>query len=271
MFKKTILIAVVAGAFLAPLAAQETLEAAAPAPAASNPALEEVLERVPAILDSTWKSTFHVQTFKGEEQNMVLSAAVQYQDMKHFRVDFEMTVEDEFEGEKKMTFTVLADGTFLYIDSPNMAEVSQGMASGPVKAELGVVEKMLSSQMGGGMNPEAGAMDKNALKTMVKEALADFNFKEEGSGDGLRRFTITSDEANGFISFEKEHWFLHALEMSFKESKVLISTSDNAVVESFPGGTFTFTVAEGKTVMDFTQMMQMAMPPEEADDDDLEF
>lgn len=269
MFKKTILIASLTGAFLAPLSAQEAVEAPAEAPA-SNPALDAIMEHVPAILDNTWKSTFHVKAFEGETQQMDLTASVKFQDKMHFHIDLDMTMEDEFEGEKTMSFTVLADGTFLYLDSPNMAEVSQGMASGPVKVEMALVEKMMGSQMGGGMAP-SGEMDKDALKGMLQEALSEFTFREEGSTEDTRRFILKNDDVDGSISFHKKHWFLHSADMAFEGGKMNITTSDNAVVEAFPEGTFTFTIAEGQSVMDLTPMLQMSMPQEEASDDDLEF
>lgn len=270
MFKKTLLIASVSAALLSPISAQEDgvqLEAAAPV---SNPALDAILEHVPAILEHSWKSTFSVSVHEGESQKMALTAGVKFQDKKHFSIELDMTVEDDFEGEKKMTFSILADGTFIYIDSPSMAELSQGMASGPVKVELALIEKMMASQMGGGMAPE-GAPGKDAIKEMVSGALEGFDFKEEGSSEGLRRFTLSGEEVNGFITFEKKHWFLSSMEMSFDENKAVVNATENAIVENFPEGTFTFTVAEGQTVMDLTSMIQMMAPQEEVADDDLEF
>lgn len=269
MFKKTILFASIAGACMAPLAAQEAAQETE-APAASNPALEAVLEHVPAILDKKWKSTFSVQGFEGENQMMDMTAAVKFQDKKHFAVDMNLTTQDESEGETKMEFAIIADGTYLYLNSPNMAELSQGMMAGPVKVELALFEKMMGSQMGG-MAP-AGGFDKEGISKMIKENLGDFTFKEEGSGEGLRRFVLGKDEVSGFIAFEKEHWFLSSAEIVMgTEGKAVINTSDNAVVESFPEGTFVFTAAEGETVMDLTPMLQMQMPQDEAAEEDLEF
>ena len=59
--------------------------------------------------------------------------------------------------------------------------------------------------------------------------------------------------------------------MSFDENKAVVNATENAIVENFPEGTFTFTVAEGQTVMDLTSMIQMMAPQEEVADDDLEF
>lgn len=271
MFKKTILFASVSVALLSPLSAQESLTPLeAPAPA-SNPALDAILEHVPAILDLSWKSTFSASVHEGETQSMALTAGVQFQDRKHFFLNLGMTVQDDFEGEKEMQFTVLADGTFIYLESPSMAELSGGMASGPVKVELALFEEMMSSQMGGA--PAEEGMDKNAIKEMVSGALEGFTFKEEGSGEGLRRFTLVGEEGNGMIAFEKEHWFLSSMEMSFGEGKAVVNATDSAIVEEFPAGTFTFTVAEGQTVMDLTPMIRMSMPQDQAGvaDDDLEF
>lgn len=264
MFKKTILFASVSAALLSPSFAQESeAQTEAPAPA-SNPALDAILEHVPAILDHSWKSTFNVSVHEGEAQQMALVAGVQFQDKKHFTLNLDMTVQDDFEGEKQMQFSIIADGTFLYVDSPSMAELSQGMASGPVKVELALFEKMIGSQMGGGM-------DKDAIKGMVSGALEGFTFKEEGSGEGLRRYTLAGEDVNGFIAFEKEHWFLSAMEMNFDEGKAVVNATENAIVEEFPEGTFSFAAAEGQVVMDLTPMLQMSMPQEEVADDDLEF
>ncbi|MDA0667264.1 MAG: hypothetical protein O3A95_03635 [Planctomycetota bacterium] len=270
MFKKTILFASVSAALLSPVFAQEVdapIEAPAPV---SNPALDAILEHVPAILDHAWKSTFNVSVHEGEVQSWALVAGVQFQDAKHFSVNLDMTVQDDFEGEKQMQFTVLADGTYIYVDSPSLAELSGGLASGPVKVELALLGKMLSSQMGGGMSGEGG-MDKAAIKKMASGALEGFTFKEEGSGEGLRRYTLTGADVNGFIAFEKEHWFLSAMEMSIDEGKTVVNATENAFIEEFPEGTFTFTVTEGQTVMDLSPMIQMQMPQEEVADDDLEF
>lgn len=269
MFTKTILFASITGACMAPLAAQEEA-AASEAPAASNPALEAVLEHVPAILDKKWKSTFHVQGFEGENQMMDMTASIKYQDKKHFAADLNMTIQDEFEGEQKMSFAIVADGTYLYVNSPNMAELSGGMMAGPVKVEMALFEKMMGSQMGG-MAPEGG-FDKEGIAKTLKEQLGDFTFKEEGSTEGIRRFVLGKDEVSGFVAFEKEHWFLNSAEIVMgTEGKAVINTTENAVVESFPEGTFTFTAAEGETVMDLTPMIQMSMPQEEAGEEDLEF
>jgi hypothetical protein len=269
MFKKTFLFASIAGACMAPLAAQEAAQETE-APAASNPALEAVLEHVPTILDKKWKSTFHVQGFEGENQMMDMTAAVKFQDKKHFAIDLNLTTQDEFEGDMTMTFSVMADGTYIYINSPNMAEVSQGMMSGPVKVELALFEKMMGSQMGGMAGAEG--FDKDAIAKALKEQLGEFTFKEEGSGEGLRRFVMAKDEVTGHMSFEKEHWFLSSAEIVMgTEGKAVINTSENAVVEAFPEGTFTFTAAIGETVMDLTPMIQMSMPQEEVAEEDLEF
>jgi len=269
MFKKTLFIASVSAALLSPISAQEegTQPEAAPA---SNPALDAVIEHVPAILDHSWKSSFNVSVHEGESQSLALTAGVMFQDKKHFSIELDLTVEDDFEGEKKMTFSILADGTFLYMDSPSMGEMTQGMANGPVKVELALFEKMMASQMGGGMAPE-GTPDKNAMKEMISGALEGFDFKEEGSDETLRRFTLSGEEMNGAISFEKKHWFLSSAEVNVGEAKTVVNATENAMVESFPEGTFTFTAAEGQTVMDLTPMLQMSMPQEEVADDDLEF
>jgi len=273
MFKKTILFASVTAALMGPISAQEGETQATETAPVSNPALDAILEHVPAIFDNAWKSTFHISVTEGEKQNADVTVGLKFQDKTHFAVNLDLTVEDDFEGEKQMNFTILADGTFLYVDSPSMAEVSGGMANGPVKVEIAVLEKMIGSQMGGMTG--GGEMDKDAIKKLVGGALEKFTFKEEGSGEGLRRFTLAGDGLNGFVAFEKEHWFLSSLEMNFAEGeesgKAVVNASDIALVEAFPEGTFTFAVAEGQTVMDLTPMMQMSMPQEEVADDDLEF
>ena len=272
MFKKTILFASVSVALLSPLSAQESLTPLeAPVPA-SNPALDAIMEHVP-YLDSSWKSTFGASVHEGETQAVAFTAAVQFQDKNHFFLDLGLTVQDDFEGEKEMQFTVLADGTFIYLESPSMAELSGGMASGPVKVELALFEEMTSSLVGGAPAEAEEGLDKNAIKEMISGALEGFTFKEEGSGEGLRRFTLVGEEGNGMIAFEKEHWFLSSMEMSFGEGKAVVNVTDSAIVEEFPAGTFTFTVSEGQTVMDLTPMLRMSMPQDQAGvaDDDLEF
>ncbi len=275
MFKNLILPVSVAAALLAPLSAQDQPATEAPvAEAATNPALNAILEHVPAILDHSWKSTFHIQAFEGETPKMEMTAAVQYQDTKHFSVDIQMSAEDEFGEQKDMSFLILSDGAFLYLNSPNMAEMSQGMANGPIKVDLATLTKLMQMQLGGGMNPSGGEFNAEAMKGFLNGALEGYTFKEDGSGEGLRRYTLSGEGVEGFIAFEKEHWFLSGLEMKFDEGKAVVDTSDNAVVESFPEGTFTFTVAEGETVMDLTPMLQMSLanaPGAEEAEDDLEF
>ncbi len=262
MIKKSLLFGAVALAAVAPMTAQEAETEAV----AVNPAVQAVVKHVSTLLDSSWKSTFAIEAFEGEKKAMDMTFAVKFMDLKHFRMEIVMNTEDEFEGTVKQTFTVVNDGSYLYLDSPDMAKLSGGMMSGPVKVEWGLLEKMIAAESGVDIN------DGGALKGMLSEAISGLNLKEDGSAEGKRRFVIKEEGASGFMIFDAETWFLESAEIKAEEGHTKITTSDTGKVKEWPEGTFTFTPAEGVVVTDLTSMLQMQMGPMDAgDEEDLEF
>jgi len=271
MIKKSLLFGMVALATAVPAFAQET-EAEAPAPT-QNPALEEVLANVPKLLSKHWQTSMNISVTEGEEAGPKVKVGVKFMDKNHFSLDLNVDIPDEFEA-KKMEFTVVADGTYLYLNSPNMAEVSGGMANGPVKVELATIWKMVALGTEGAMS-EGGA-DADALAGMVRKAANQFTFKEDGSTEGTKRYVIGNEEMTGNVTFLADSWLPKSMEVSGAEGEGgMTMTAENAkLVESFPEGTFSFTPAEGVTVMDLTPMLQMQlnqMGGGEDDGEDLEF
>lgn len=267
MFMKSFLFGAVALAAVAPLTAQET-EAPAPATVATvaNPAADAVVKHVSALLDGSWKSTFAVQVLEGEKKTADVTVGVQFLDIKHFQLDIAMSTEDEFEGAVSQTFMVVADGTFLYVNSPDMAKMTGGMMSGPVKIELAFAEKMISSQANVDIN------DGGALKGLAAEMIGKMSLKEEGSVEGKRRFIVEQEGVSGFMVFDAKSWFLDSAEFSAEGSLTKISVSDSGKVSEWPEGSFTFTAAEGVVITDLTSMIKAQMGPmEEESDEDLEF
>jgi len=265
MIKNSLLLGMVALATAAPSFAQET-EAEAPAPK-QNPALEEVLANVPKLLSKHWQTSMNISVTEGEEAGPKVKVGLKFMDKNHFSLNLNVDIPDEFEA-KKMVFNVVADGTYLFLNSPNMAEVSGGMANGPVKVELATLWKMVAMGTDGAMS-EGGA-DADALAGMVRKAANQFTFKEDGSTEGTKRYVIGNDEMTGNVVFLAESWLPKSMEMSGnKDEGGMTMTAENAkLVESFPEGTFAFAPEEGVTVMDLTPMLQMQMGNMGASDDD---
>ena len=263
MFNKAILFGAVAIAGVAPLTAQE----AAPEAATVNAATQAIIKNVPKIIDSSFQTTFSIDVFNGEEtKEQAMKFSVKFMDLKHWALDISMTSEDEFEGEVTQTFKVLADGSYLYLDSPDIATLSQGFLNGPAKLELAFVEKMLKSEMDFDLNDVAGA------KSKLTEQLSALSFTEEGSTEGKRRFLINQEPASGFMVFNAKTWFLENAEVNAEGMKTVITASDSAKVEEWPEGSFQFKAAEGVVVTDVTAMLQGMMPQSDAGgDEDLEF
>lgn len=255
MIKKSLLFGAVALAAAAPLTAQEaeTQAPAAVTPAAVSPAIQAVVKNVSSLLDSSWKSTFAIQAFEGEKSVMAANVAVKFMDTKHFRLDVNLTTEDEFEGSVEQTFTVVADGTFIYIDTPDMAKMTGGMMSGPVKVELAFAEKAIASQGGIDIN------DGSALKGMLAEGITSLGLKEDGGAEGQRRFVMEKDGATGSIIFDAKTWFLVSAEMKGEDGSGTVTASDTGKMKEWPEGTFSFAAAEGVVVTDLTSMLQMQM------------
>jgi outer membrane lipoprotein-sorting protein len=271
MFNKAILFGAVALAGVAPLSAQEAApDAAAPEVAApANKATQAIVKNVPKILDSSFQSTFAIDVFNAEDKKeQAVNFTVKFQDMKHWALDITVTAEDEFEGEVTQKFNVMADGSYLYLDSPDIATLSQGFLNGPAKLELAFVEKMMKSEMGFDLN------DGKAAKGKMSEALGQLSFKEEGSTEGKRRFLIDQEPVTGFMVFNAENWFLDNAEMNAEGMKTVIKASDSSKVKEWPEGTFTFKAAEGVVVTDVTSMLQGmmgGMGGGEETEEDLEF
>lgn len=264
MFKKALLIGAVALAPALSLHAQEA-EAAAPAPAL-DPAVQALVDNLSTIVESSWKSDFAIQAKEGENVVMDMSLSVQFKDLKHFAFDLSFTTKDEFEGEIKMAMSVVADGSYIYVNSEDMAAMTQGMMSGPVKVELGVLEGMLGAEAG------VDVEDGSALKQMMVEGLKELGLKEEGSTEGKRRYVFSGDDGSGELIFNAKTWFLETGEMKSEEGVMTITGSNSGKVKEWPEGTFTFKAAEGVVVTDLTPMLQMGMgPPPGADEEDLEF
>lgn len=264
MFNKAILFGAVALAGVAPLSAQEAAPEAAPA----NKATQEIVKNVPKILDSSFQTTIAVDVFNAEEKKeQAMHFTVKFMDMKHWALDISITAEDEFEGEVTQKFTVMADGSFLYLDSPDIATLSQGFLNGPAKLELAFVEKMMESEMGFDLNDGAAA------KSKMSEALGEMSFKEEGSSEGKRRFLIDQEPVTGFMVFNAKDWFLDTAEMSAEGMKAVVKASDSSKVKEWPEGTFTFKAAEGVVITDMTSMLQgmMGGMGGEESEEDLEF
>lgn len=264
MFNKAILFGAVALAGAAPLSAQDAAPEAAPA----NKATQAIVKNVPKILDSSFQTTFAIEIFNAEEKKeQAMNFKVKFQDMKHWAIDISVTAEDEFEGEVTQTFTALADGSYLYVDSPDMGTMSGGMLNGPAKLELAFVEKMMKSELGFDLNDGA------AVKTKMSEALGQLSFKEEGSTEGNRRFLIDQEPVTGFMVFNAENWFLDNAEVNAEGMKTVIKASDSAKVKEWKEGTFQFKAAEGVVVTDVTSMLQGMMGGMGGDEteEDLEF
>lgn len=257
MIKKSLLFGTVALATTVPAFAQMT-EAEA-TPVVQNPALEEVLANVPKLMNKHWQTTMNIAIQEGEEAGPKVKVGVKFMDRNHFALDLNLDIPDEFEAQK-MEFHVIADGTYLYLNSPNMAEVSGGMAQGPVKVELATIWKMVEMSTPSGAMKE-GEVNTDALANMVREAASQLTFKEDGSTEGLKRYAISAEDVTGHIAFSADTWLPRAMEMSGPngEGSMKMTATDSKLVESFPEGTFAFTPAEGVTVMDLTPMLQMQL------------
>ncbi len=271
MIKKSLLFGTVALATTVPAFAQEAEAEATPV---QNPALEEVLANVPKLMNKHWQTTMNIDVQEGEEAGPKVKVGVKFMDKNHFALDLNLDIPDEFEAQK-MEFHVIADGTYLYLNSPNMAEVSGGMAQGPVKVELATIWKMVELSTPSGAMKE-GEMNTDALAGMVREAASQFTFKEEGSTEANKRYIMSNEDVSGHIVFAKDTWLPRSMEMSGPngEGSMKMSSSDSKIVESFPEGTFAFTPAEGVTVMDLTPMLQMQlnqMGGGAEEEEDLEF
>jgi hypothetical protein len=279
MLKNFIFAATAAAALTLPTYAQEVEETAAPAiqePSAemvlAGP-LKEILKNVPLLMDQQWKSNMTFNMDMGENGKAKITVGLLSQDMKHFVADINFDIEtgeETGQGPMKGTAKLLADGEFLYLDGDMPAEMTQGLPL-PVKIQMSLFDSMIA-QAGGGEAED----EKKDLKSTVREgltgALGGATFEEEGTTETNRRYVFSSEEAAGWITFGTKIWLPSGLEVKGDGNSVTMTSTGNAHVEEFAKGAFTFTVAEGKSVMDMTPMLQgMFGGPPAAAEEDLEF
>lgn len=279
MLKNFILAATAATALALPNYAQEVEETTAPAiqePAATialaGP-LKEIIKNVPLLMDQQWKSNMTFNMDMGEEGKATVTVGVKYQDMKHFVADINFNVEPGAEtGAEPMkgTAKLLADGDFLYLDGDMPAEMTQGLPL-PIKIKMSLFDTMIA-QAGGGEAEEEKSDLKGTVRDGLTEAFSGATFKEEGTTETDRRYVFSADEAAGWVTFGTKIWLPSGLEVKGDGNVVTMTSTGNAHVEEFAEGTFTFTVAEGKSVMDMTPMLEgMFGGPPAAAEEDLEF
>ena len=246
----------------APLAAQE-IEVTIEAPVVEQSAASsELIEKATmALMGSQWKSTFKVVAEQPEGESTI-TLNMSMQDITHFSASVTMTAEDPFEGEVKQNHTIMCDGEFLYADIDGVAEMTQGMFSGPVKIELSALLGMLDME-------EAPAAEDMA--PMFAGLIGAMPLAEEGSTDKIRRYTASSDEEGTMtVCFDAATFFLSSIEAIDAEgAKMSITATDTAIVEEFEEGHFTFS-GEAQDVTAMLAMMGGGGPPAPADED-LEF
>ena len=254
----------------APLTAQE-LELTPTPPKVEQPSAgsSELIEKATmALLGSHWKSTFEIVSEIGEESGATatISLNMSMQDITHFSASLTMTAEDPFEGEVKQNHTIMCDGEFLYADIEGVADMTQGMFSGPVKIELSALLGMLDME-------EAPAAEDMVplLGGMLSGMLGAIPLAEEGSTDKIRRYTASSEEEGTVtICFDAATFFLSSVEAVDAEgAKMSITAQDTEIVEEFEEGYFTFS-GEAQDVTAMLAMMSGGGSAAPADDD-LEF
>ncbi|MDP6963655.1 MAG: hypothetical protein QGF46_05760 [Planctomycetota bacterium] len=247
----------------APLSAQEVVEEATVAEAPSSELAQKATK---ALVGSQWKSKFEVvATSEMGDSKMNLNFDVKMQDLTHFAINAKITSEDPFEGDVTQEFALMCDGEFLYVNSDNMAEMTGGMMSGPVKVELAVIMQMLGQEE---------LPNSEFFAEMVDGLLNEIPLQEEGSTETLRRYTASSEEDGSMTAcFYADTFMLASIEGSDPSGNTFnVTASDSAIVEEFEEGSFTFVPAEGVVVTDMTAMLQMQMGGAPAPaDEDLEF
>ena len=251
----------------APLTAQEPDSPVAEPSAQPSEFIEkaEFVEKATmALMGSQWKSTFEIVSETGEESGAeaTISLNMSMQDITHFSASITMTAEDPFEGEVKQSHTIMCDGDFLYADIDGVAEMTQGMFSGPVKIELSALLGMLDME-------EAPAAED--MVPMIAGIVGSMPFAEEGSTDKIRRYTASSDEEGTMtVCFDAATFFLSSVEAVAADGvKMSIMTKNTEMVEEFQEGCFTFS-GEAQDVTAMLAMMSGGGSAAPADDD-LEF
>jgi len=247
----------------APLTAQETeVTTEAPVVEPSAASSELVEKATMALMGSQWQSTFKVVAEQPEGESTI-TLNMSMQDITHFSAAITMTAEDPFEGEVTQNHTIMCDGEFLYADLDNVAEMTQGMFSGPVKIELSALLGMLD------MEEAPAAAD---MAPMFAGIIGLMPLVEEGSTEKIRRYTMAADEdlESMTICFDAATFFLSSVEaVNADGSKMSITATDTAIVEEFAEGHFTFS-GEAQDVTAMLAMMGGGGPAAPADDD-LEF
>lgn len=247
----------------APLTAQGMKDVTEAPVTEQSAASSELIEKATmALMGSQWTSTFEVVAEQPEGESTI-TLNMSMQDLTHFSAAITMTAEDPFEGEVTQNHTIMCDGEFLYADIDGIAEMSQGMFSGPVKIELPALLGMMD------MEEAPTAED---MQPMIAGMIGLMPLVEEGSTEKVRRYTMAADEdlESMTICFDAVTFFLSSVEaVNADGSKMSITAKDTAMVEEFEEGHFTFS-GEAQDVTAMLAMMSGGGGAAPADED-LEF
>lgn len=247
----------------APLTAQGMKDVTEAPVTEQSAASSELIEKATmALMGSQWTSTFEVVAEQPEGESTI-TLNMSMQDLTHFSAAITMTAEDPFEGEVTQNHTIMCDGEFLYADIDGIAEMSQGMFSGPVKIELPALLGMM------GMEEAPAAED---MTPMITGMIGLMPLVEEGSTEKIRRYTMAADEdlESMTICFDAVTFFLSSVEaVNTDGSKMSITAKDTTIVEEFEEGHFTFS-GEAQDVTAMLAMMTGGGGAAPADED-LEF
>ena len=247
----------------APLTAQGMKDVTEAPVTEQSAASSELIEKATmALMGSQWTSTFEVVAEQPEGESTI-TLNMSMQDLTHFSAAITMTAEDPFEGEVTQNHTIMCDGEFLYADIDGIAEMSQGMFSGPVKIELPALLGMMD------MEEAPTAED---MQPMIAGMIGLMPLVEEGSTEKIRRYTMAADEdlESMTICFDAATFFLSSVEaVNTDGSKMSITAKDTAMVEEFEEGHFTFS-GEAQDVTAMLAMMSGGGGAAPADED-LEF
>ena len=247
----------------APLTAQGMKDVTEAPVTEQSAASSELIEKATmALMGSQWTSTFEVVAEQPEGESTI-TLNMSMQDLTHFSAAITMTAEDPFEGEVTQNHTIMCDGEFLYADIDGIAEMSQGMFSGPVKIELPALLGMMD------MEEAPTAED---MQPMIAGMIGLMPLVEEGSTEKVRRYTMAADEdlESMTICFDAATFFLSSVEaVNTDGSKMSITAKDTAMVEEFEEGHFTFS-GEAQDVTAMLAMMSGGGGAAPADED-LEF
>lgn len=257
-------------------------EGAAVATGEVSPLVKELSEKVAkAFLGNKWqgKMNFTMTDEMGGDTN--LKVAAKFQDMSHFAFDITMMMEDPFEGEVEQTFNLMSDGEWLYLNSPDIAQLSGGMANGPIKVNIKLVMQMMGAESEGmPSSEELVPMLSAVMSEMLGAAEAEgMSLAEKDSTEELRRYEASmeagGEKASMVACFCSKSFMPMSIEMTQgdgESSAFKMETTEMKMVEEFSADTFVFTVPEGVVVTDLTPMLQMSMQGAMAPaEEDLEF